>query len=250
MNIYIVNILIILVTAVVSYLFGSIPTGIVIGKVFFHKDIREYGSKNSGGTNAGRVLGKKVGILVIVLDMLKTVIPFFACWAILTYCQPVAQYTYWGNGYHAAPLYYWGSALCAAIGHCWSIFLKFQGGKAVSCFMGVNVLTMWIEFVLAGFTYLYIAAKKKYISLASICTAIVAALVTWVIAIIAVTVPWNPHWLTWLITIDEAPFIGIECAIVNTLVAVLLVFRHKANIKRLREGTESINPFSKSASSN
>ena len=60
-----------------SYLLGAIPNGVLIGKVFFGKDPRDYYSHNSGGTNTGRVLGKKIGLLVIVLDMLKTIIPIY-----------------------------------------------------------------------------------------------------------------------------------------------------------------------------
>ncbi|MDY6392285.1 MAG: glycerol-3-phosphate 1-O-acyltransferase PlsY [Bacilli bacterium] len=244
MNIYSVNILVAVCVAVVSYLFGAIPTGVIIGKVFFHQDLREIGSKNSGGTNAARAFGKKIGILVIVLDMLKTVIPFYTAWALLTYVPALAENMAWGNGYHAAPLYYWGSSLFAALGHCWSIFLKFKGGKAVSCYMGVNVLTSWIEFVLAGFTYLGVAKKSRMISMASIVSAIVGTVVAWTVAIIAVAVPWNPHWLTWLITIESAPYLGLEFAVVNTIVSVLLVVRHRSNIQRIKAGTESVNPFS------
>lgn len=244
MNIYVVNILVAVSVALISYLFGAIPTGVIIGKVFFHKDIREFGSKNSGGTNAGRVLGKKVGIMVIILDMLKTVIPFYVAWAVLTY-SGIAKWMVWDNGYYAAPLYYWGSLLFAAIGHCFSIFLKMQGGKAVSCFMGANIFTSWYEFIFAGFTYLIVAKKSKYISLSSIVAASVGTLSAWVIAIIAVSVPWNPHWLTWMFGLQSAPFLGIEFAVVDTIVSVMLIVRHRANIQRLKEGTESKNPFAK-----
>ncbi|MCR5349196.1 MAG: glycerol-3-phosphate 1-O-acyltransferase PlsY [Bacilli bacterium] len=248
MNIYSVNILVGIVVAAFSYLCGGIPTGVIISKVFFHKDIREFGSKNSGGTNAGRVLGKGVGILVIILDMIKTIIPFYLAWALLTYVPRLNEAMHWENGYFAAPLYYWGSALFAALGHCWSVFLRFKGGKAVSCFMGVNVLTSWIEFVCAGFTFLGVAKFSKFISLSSIIASIVGTVTAWTIAIIAVAVPWNPHWLTWLITIEEAPYLGFEFAIVNTLISAILIIRHQSNIQRLRNGTESINPFAKEQS--
>lgn len=243
MNIYGVNILVAVTVAIVSYLFGSIPTGVIIGKVFFHQDLREIGSKNSGGTNAARAFGKKIGVLVIILDMLKTVIPFYIAWALLTYVPALRENMVWGNGYDAAPLYYWGSAFFAALGHCFSIFQKFKGGKAVSCFMGVNVLTSWIEFVVCGFGYLGIAKKTKLISLTSIISALVGTIVAWTVAIIAFAVPWNPHWLTWLITIPEAPYLGFEFAIVNTLVGLLLIVRHRSNIARIKAGTESTNPF-------
>ncbi len=237
------NIVVALVVALLSYLFGSIPTGVIIGKVFFHKDIRQYGSGNTGGTNAGRILGKKVGIIVIILDMLKTVIPMYITWAVLVYVSGISKYMTWENGYYAAPLYYWSTILFATLGHCWSIFLKFKGGKAVSCFMGTMVLVSWVDFVALGVLYFSVAIKGKYISLASIVSAIAGTLIGWIIAIIAVAVPWNPSVLTWLITIPSAPFLGIEYAVVNTIAAGILIFRHRGNIQRLKQGTESVNPF-------
>ena len=237
------NIVVAICVAVLAYLFGSLPTGVIIGKVFFHKDIRQYGSGNTGGTNAGRILGKKVGIAVIIIDMLKTVIPLYVTWAILTYVRGLHLDLIWDNGYDPIPLYYWSTILFATIGHCWSIFLGFKGGKAVSCFMGTMVLVSWVDFVALGFLYFTVAIKGKYISLASIVSALAGTLIGWIIAIIAVAVPWNPHVLTWLFTLPEAPFLGIEYAIVNTIAAGILIFRHRTNIQRLRSGTESVNPF-------
>lgn len=236
------NIVVTLVVAILSYLFGAIPTGVIIGKVFFHKDIRQYGSGNTGGTNAGRILGKKVGIIVIILDMLKTVVPMYVVWAILTYSGLHGKLI-WDNGFDPLPLYYWSTIFFATLGHCWSIFLGFKGGKAVSCFMGALVLVSWVQFVVLGIVYFSVAIKGKYISLASIISALVGTLVGWIIAIIAISVPWNPHALTWLFTLWEAPLLAIEYAIVNTIVAAILIFRHRTNIQRLRQGTESVNPF-------
>ena len=102
---------------ILSYLFGSIPWSLVIGKVFFHKDIRTEGSGNLGGTNAGRVLGKKVGIIVIVLDALKA---FFSM-LLASYIAKDA-------------IIYAGLACC--IGHCFPIFAQFKGGKAVATSFG------------------------------------------------------------------------------------------------------------------
>ena len=79
------NILVALICLIFGYLIGSVSFAIIIGKVFYHQDPREHGSKNAGGTNAGRIWGKKVGLLVIILDMIKTIIPMWICWAILTY---------------------------------------------------------------------------------------------------------------------------------------------------------------------
>ena len=76
--------LILFAVLIVGYLFGSIPCGVIVSKIFFHYDIRDFGSHNSGGTNAGRVMGKKFGLLVIFLDMLKLFIPYFTVWLLFT----------------------------------------------------------------------------------------------------------------------------------------------------------------------
>ena len=83
MNIYFVNILLGIGSIVLGYLFGSIPNGVIIGRLFFHKDPRDYGSHNSGGTNVGRVLSKRAGVATIILDMLKIILPIYVTWAVL-----------------------------------------------------------------------------------------------------------------------------------------------------------------------
>ena len=100
-----------------GYLLGSLPFALIIGKVFYHTDIRQYGSGNLGGTNAGRVLGKKAGISVIVFDVLKVVLAI----AIATQVSKVAGI--------------WTGLACC-IGHCYPVFAKFHGGKAVSTMFG------------------------------------------------------------------------------------------------------------------
>ena len=85
----------ILLAILFSYLFGSIPWGLVIGKVFFHKDIRKEGSGNAGGTNAGRVLGKPIGVLVIALDALKGLISMTLAHFIAPGSEIYAGVAYW-----------------------------------------------------------------------------------------------------------------------------------------------------------
>lgn len=233
-----VNILVAVAAIVLGYLFGAIPTGVVIGKVFFGKDPRDFYSHNSGGTNTGRVLGKKIGILVIFLDMLKTCIPIYVVWAVVTFAQPIAQYMVWENGYFAAPLWYWLSGLFAALGHCWPIYIHFKGGKAVACLMGYNAFTSWIEFVGAGFSYLICLKITKYVSLTSMISSCIATAITWTLAIIQVTVPTNLQWMMWTMSSPYALQFCFECAAINTVLTVIVIIRHKENIKRLIAGTE------------
>ena len=87
MDIILYNIIIGLSTFLVGYFFGSIPTGVILCKLIYHKDPREDGSKNSGGTNVGRLFGKKMGLAVIALDMIKTAIPLVAVWLIFAFYE-------------------------------------------------------------------------------------------------------------------------------------------------------------------
>ncbi|MEG0683816.1 MAG: glycerol-3-phosphate acyltransferase, partial [Coprobacillus sp.] len=108
---------------VMSYLYGSIPFALVVGKLFYNTDIRKQGSGNLGGSNAGRVLGKKAGISVIVLDASK------CCISIL-----LAKLVINAMGLNNDIIYL--CALACMLGHCYPIFAKFKGGKAVATAMG------------------------------------------------------------------------------------------------------------------
>ena len=141
-----------LIWLVIGYLVGSIPWALIIGKVFYGVDIRTKGSGNLGGTNAGRVLGKKVGIIVILLDALKAFIVMFIC-----------------NKIDPANARYAGLAVC--IGHCFPIFANFKGGKAVACSMGyVLGIALFIThdiiftFVYPLLVFLIILCLFKYVS--------------------------------------------------------------------------------------
>ena len=186
------------------------------------------------------VFGKKIGVLVIILDMIKTALPIYAIWATLRF-TPLNAYMRWGNGYDASSLYYWFAGLAAAIGHCWPLYIGFKGGKAVSCYMGTNILTSWVEFAFAGGTYLIVAGKKKMVSLASITTSIAGTLTAWVMAVLAMTLPsisWDAIF-SWSFGFYPMLHIGWEFALVDTLIAPILIFRHRSNIKRILSGTEA-----------
>ncbi len=188
---------------ILSYLFGSIPWGLVIGKVFFHKDIRKEGSGNIGGTNAGRVLGKPIGMLVIILDALKG---FFAM---------LLAYKLANNA-----IIFAGLACC--IGHCFPIFTKFHGGKAVATtygfLLGIAILMngqyFW-QFFFPIICFLIILYFTKMVSVASISSILIASITSYII---------NPNKM-----IPLAIFI----------LWILITYRHKSNIERIKNGTES-----------
>ena len=241
MSIYLANVLTAIACIVGGYLLGSIPNGVIIGKVFFHKDPRDYYSHNSGGTNVGRVLGKKVGILVIVLDAIKTSIPLFASFAVLSFVPGIAKYMIWGNGYNAAPLWYWLSGFFALVGHCFPIYLGFRGGKAVSSFVGLEIFFSYIEVALFPILFFGCLKKTKMVSISSIIASSSCAVVTLATSIALEALHLTDsigYYLTWSFGGFYLEF-GLEAGIVCFLSAAVLVIRHIPNIIRIRNGSES-----------
>ena len=254
MNPIIANILIALCAVAFGYLCGSIPNGVIIGKLFFHKDPREFGSHNSGGTNVGRAFGAKAGVATILLDMVKIALPLYVTWAILVY-SPLKDYmgfegaafgswyAFDNFGQGAAPLYYWLAALAGLIGHVRSIFLGFKGGKAVASFLGFNMLAGW-AFLLAGVTsFGGTFAKSRMVSLSSIIASLTFTAISWLIAGISYGLTWYPGVLTWCFLSPVAPLFGFELAFMNTIGCAIVIIRHRENIARIKEGTESRNPW-------
>lgn len=240
------NLLIALCCLIFGYLVGSFPNAIVIGKIFFHQDPRNYGSGNAGGTNAGRLWGKKIGLLVIILDMVKTIAPLWIAWAILTQTG-MKDWTYGGEILiWDAPLYYYLTALGTAFGHCWPIYVHFKGGKAASNFMGVTLGTSWICFLFDIF-YFLILKIKKYVSLAGIIMAIIQIIVSWLLLGLAYIMKANgatdafafgfPMW-GWGYCLSLGDRGGWEFPTIITVMAVIVIIRHASNIKRIKEGSE------------
>lgn len=185
-----------------GYLYGSIPFALVIGKVFYNTDVRESGSGNLGGTNAGRVLGKKAGISVIVLDALKAVTIFYLS-------------SYLSLKFNLNPDIKYIAGLACIFGHCYPIFAEFRGGKAVSTSLGYFLCIEPLYAVVAIVVFLLVLKISKYVSLSSVSTALIVLCIT--------------------------PFLAVSItAKLCMLVAViLLVYRHKDNIKRIKNHTES-----------
>jgi len=242
MNQSLANCLTALIVAVVSYLIGSISHGLLIGKVFFHKDIRDYGSHNLGGTNAGRVLGKPIGILVILLDMLKTLACVYATWAIVTY-SPLKHFYLFPDApelfQDLRPLYYWMAALCAGLGHCFPFYLHFKGGKAVSSFMGTAACTNWLGFVV-GISYFPILKFKKMVSLASLITGGLETIAAWIVFAVCAATHFPLYFFSWTFALkDNALVTGFWYAIAMSCLYAVLVIRHRSNMMRIKAGVEN-----------
>ncbi|MEO4055114.1 glycerol-3-phosphate 1-O-acyltransferase PlsY [Solibacillus sp. CAU 1738] len=190
------------IVLICAYLIGSIPSGLWIGKLFYKTDIREHGSGNLGATNTFRILGKKAGLVVTIMDVLKgtaavllPLLPFFA----ETNIHPLIL------------------GIVSVVGHMFPVFAGFRGGKAVATSAGVVLGYAWPLFVVLFFTFFITLKLTKMVSL----TSMMAALVALIYSIIY-----------WIVTGDFALFILIA------FLFTFIVYRHRENIKRIKDGTE------------
>jgi acyl-phosphate glycerol 3-phosphate acyltransferase len=180
-----------------SYLFGSIPFSLIISKTFYNIDLREHGSGNVGTTNTFRILGKKAGIVVLILDLLKGAIPVWVAMLVSTDVDfPVVIF-----------------GVVAAIGHVYSIFLKFKGGKAVATGGGAILAAAPIIFLVVLATFLITLKLSKYVSLGSVLAA-VALLIS-------------------VLFTGDLFMIGF-----GIILGIIVIVKHISNMKRIKEGTE------------
>ncbi len=146
---------------IISYLLGSIPWALIIGKIVKGIDIREHGSKNMGATNAFRVLGFKFGLLVFLLDALKG--------GIILFLMKYNVFNFELGSFIIHPLSY---GACAFLGHLFPIFAKFKGGKGMATAAGIVLFYHPIAFSVGLITFLIIIITTRYVSLSSCLTAI------------------------------------------------------------------------------
>lgn len=180
-----------------SYLFGSIPFSLIISKTFYNIDLREHGSGNVGTTNTFRILGKKAGIVVLILDLLKGAIPVWVAMLVSTDVDfPVVIF-----------------GVVAAIGHVYSIFLKFKGGKAVATGGGAILAAAPIIFLVVLATFLITLKLSKYVSLGSVLAA-VALLIS-------------------VLFTGDLFMIGF-----GIILGIIVIVKHISNMHRIKEGTE------------
>ena len=187
-----------ILTVVLSYLIGSNPSGLIIGKHLWHTDLREHGSHNIGATNAWRTLGKRAGIAVFIADSIKGQAGVVL--GLLLAGTPLAAVL---------------GGLFAIIGHSFSLFLRFHGGKGVATSLGVLTMMMGNVTLIVFAIWFAIVYLTRYVSLGSV----VAAFLTPVLA-----------------ALFAYP---VEYIVFSVIAAVLVIVRHRENIKRLMNGTEN-----------
>jgi glycerol-3-phosphate acyltransferase PlsY len=188
----------VVISALLAYLIGGLPFGYWFVRLSYGKDIRTMGSGNIGATNVHRTAGGKAGFVVLILDVLKGVL---AVWL----AELISH-----DDLRAMAV----SGFCVMLGHCYPIFLRFRGGKAVACFIGAFGYLAPLALAVTAVVFIAIVVLSRYVSLGSILGALVFPLAVWV-------------------TRSPQPVL-----IASVAAALLIIYRHHGNIARLRAGTE------------
>lgn len=231
-----------------SYMIGSFPSSIFVSKVFYKVDIRNYGSGNAGGTNVGRVLGKKAGITVMAMDILKMVIAVYATFFFVNYIDVIRENIYSFNFLNKEHYIFYPclSALGVTIGHSYTMFADFKGGKAFASFAGFILCTNYILLLVGLITFFVTLKLKKIVSLSSIMTATIASFVTIVLCIFTYLIPNISTYLGGIYFSKNNYFApDLIYTITVVFLAAFLIFRHRANIVRLIKHTEPVTRFKK-----
>ena len=242
MDIILYNIIACLASLILGYFFGSIPVGVILCRLFRGADPRESGSQNSGGTNVGRLYGKKLGAATIVLDAIKTILPMILVWVLLNFAGIKAAFAenLGEEMYHNGALVVMLAPLGATLGHCWPVFAGFRGGKAVASYAGFALLTNWATLILGFLSFGITLKKTKFVSLSSMVGSVVVAILSWVLYILAITTSINVNITFWGFGIVELWAVAnLEFAIISTLMTGILIFRHRNNIRKLAAGNEN-----------
>ncbi|MBM4438791.1 MAG: glycerol-3-phosphate 1-O-acyltransferase PlsY [Candidatus Rokubacteria bacterium] len=185
--------------AAVAYVIGAVPIGFLIARAFGVGDIRRHGSGNIGMTNVLRTAGKLPAILTLLGDVVKGALAVIAGGAVAD----------------AGVTGYAVSAVAAVAGNCWSVFLRFRGGKGVATGLGALLVLVKLALVPAALVFLVVTLTTRYVSLGSLLASIGVPVVAWALG-----------------------YPG-PAVIASAVVAGIIVLRHHANITRLLDGTES-----------
>lgn len=202
---------------VVSYLIGAIPFSLVIGKLFLKIDVREHGSKNPGSTNAIRVMGRKFGVPVFILDVLKGgVVVLLVGLGVFDGINP----------FH--PLIY---GVAAILGHVYPVFLKFKGGKAVATSLGVFLFYAPIIGLTGALSFALSLVLIGWVSVSST----VGALSLLTVATLVYFIGPESEGI-WMVLLGTRGM--IEIPLVALFGNIVIISRHKPNYIRLKNGTE------------
>lgn len=208
--------LVYIIVAVIAYLLGSISFSVIISKKMAGFDVREKGSGNAGTTNVLRSVGKKAAVITLIFDVLKGVLAVLVAYIVGNIIK---------EGVDKALLIQI-AGLLVIVGHTFPIFFGFKGGKGIATALGVLLITNWNIGLICLVFALVLMALTKMVSLGSISAAI----------LFPVLILFMPH---------TAYLVDGNYIIYSILIAVLVVFNHRANVKRLLNGTENKLDFKK-----
>lgn len=205
-----------IVFSLVAYLFGSIPTAVWVGKAWYGIDVREHGSKNAGATNTFRVLGKKPGKIVLLIDVLKG--------AFATLIPVITSHFYLHLEIDTLIKVQILASIFAVTGHVFPIFAQFRGGKGVATSLGVIIGLQPIAALICLVIFLIVFIGSKFVSLGAICASIAFPLV-----------------VRFVLKEESIWLFGF-----SILLSGLVIFAHRKNIGRLIKGEENkMNLFKK-----
>jgi glycerol-3-phosphate acyltransferase PlsY len=209
-----------IILCIISYFIGAIPTGVIISKRFFGFDIRTKGSGNMGSTNVSRVLGTRWGILVQVLDILKGVVPVLLLGGLIG--------SYWldmcnESSFLSEPILKLIIGIAAVIGHIWSCFVNFKGGKGINVALGMLIAIMPIEILFALLFFIIVVGISGFVSLGSMLAAIMVPVIMFIRRNI--------------FNVDITSYLTLVYIMIGF--AVLICFVHRSNIKRLFQRKEN-----------
>lgn len=219
----------------VGYLLGSFPSAVFIGKVFYGVDVRTAGSHNAGGTNVGRVIGKKAGLITIALDVFKTLL---AIWTVFFAVRFSSLAEHLISDFPLEIVYYL-TGLGAALGHSFPLFAGFKGGKAMSVYAGFVLATNWLFAILGVSFFFTVFFWKRYVSLASVSGTVFVFL----LSIAPAFVPFLRFgmWFGGDVLMAESYIYMIALG----LLSLYVIVRHRSNIGRLLRHEEPHTRFKK-----
>ena len=202
-----------LIIAVGAYLLGALPFGLIISRRMANVDIREHGSGNIGATNVFRILGTRLGLITAIFDLSKAALAVLLAMFIIGNDSLMVA----GRDIHMqfAQIL---AAISAMVGHNWSVYIKFKGGKGVACFFGGLLVINWMVALIGIAAGIIIALTTRYVSLGSMLAAVCVLIALVALALLAVSAP--------------------VYIVYGLLAAGMIVFQHRSNIMRLHSGTE------------
>jgi glycerol-3-phosphate acyltransferase PlsY len=204
------------IIGILSYLIGAIPSSLWVGKVYKKIDLRDYGSGNLGATNTFRILGWKAGIVVSLIDFMKGFTAAFWISAIAVDAIPSVY-----SGWETAIFVQIYAGLMAVVGHMYSLFARFKGGKGVLTACGMLYAIEPVSISLALLVFITVLLSTRYVSVASITASIL-----------------YPIFLLLLrYGFDYA--IDGSLMVITAALAITIVVKHRSNIKRLLQGNEN-----------